>query len=75
MRPRPQAATLALRRCVCRSFPLGKSWRTRRTARHKPKVSVLPLYCAAVILRAFFVKVLFQEQGQAAERGTLPDGY
>jgi len=29
---------------VARS-PLGKSWRTRRTARHKPKVSVL-LYTA-----------------------------
>jgi len=39
-----------------RSFPVGKSWRTRRTARHKPKVSVLlytapPLSCGLSLSR------------------------
>jgi hypothetical protein len=38
-----------------RSFPFGKSWRTSRTARHKPNVSVLLLFCGGVIFRAFFL--------------------
>ena len=40
-----------------RSSPFGKSWRTCSSALHKTNVSVLLLYCTAVILRAFFVKV------------------
>jgi len=38
---------------VGRSFPLGKSWRTRRPARHKPTVPDLPLCCVGVIFRRF----------------------
>jgi len=56
MRHRPQAATLALRRCVCRSFPGGKSWRTLRTARHKPNVSVF----AGILPRRYLAGFLCQ---------------
>ena len=64
----PQGAALAFRRDGCRSaFPRrGKvSWRVRRVARREQIVSVA-LCCAAVILRAFFVKV--QQIGRS-ERG------
>jgi len=57
VRRRPQAATLALRRGVFRSFPLGKSWRTRRMARHKPEVPDLLYAASALSSVAFFVKV------------------
>ena len=57
-RRRLQAATLALRLGICRSaYPPGyTSWRTRCLARYKRYLFVCLLYCAAVILRAFFDK-------------------
>ena len=44
---------------LARLFPYGekRSWRTRRLARYRQYVFVCLLYCAAVVLRAFFVKV------------------
>jgi len=48
-----QAATLALRRWCWSLVPVGKSWRTRRPARHKPTVPDLPLCCVGVIFRRF----------------------
>ena len=40
---RPYAATLISRRGVGRSFPVGKSWRTRCMARRKRNVSDCPM--------------------------------
>jgi len=59
MHHRPKVTNLHYGVVVGRSFLVGKSWRTSRPARHKSNVSVLPVYCAAVVLRAFFVKVGF----------------
>ena len=44
---------------LARPFPYGekRSWRTRRSARYRQYVFVCLLYCTAVVLRAFFVKV------------------
>ena len=53
---RPSAATLISRRGVGRSFPLGKSWRTRRMARRKRNVSDLPYAASPLSCVAFFVK-------------------
>ena len=55
-RRRPQAATLIFRRGVGRSFPTGKSWRTRRMARRKRNVSDLPYTAPPLSCAAFFVK-------------------
>lgn len=54
---RLQAATLVFRRGVGRSFPVGKSWRTRRMARRKRNVSDLPYAAPPLSCVAFFVKV------------------
>lgn len=55
-RCRPQAATLVFWRGVGRSFPLRKSWRTRRTARCKRNVSDLPYAASPFSCAAFFFK-------------------
>ena len=55
-RRRPQAATLIFRCGVGRSFPVGKSWRTRRMARRKRNVSDLPYTAPPLSCAAFFVK-------------------
>ena len=54
-RRRPQAAILIFRRGVGRSFPVGKSWRTRRIARRKRNVSDLPYTAPPLSCAAFFV--------------------
>jgi len=70
MRRRPQAATLALRRWCWSLVPVGKSWRTRRPARHKPTVPDLPLCCVGVIFRRFLCQgAAFRFLLWLAERG------
>jgi len=56
MRCCPQAATLALRHWCWSLVPVGKSWRTRRPARHKPEVPDLLYTASALSSVAFFVK-------------------
>ena len=67
-RRRPQAATLIFRRGVGRSFPVGKSWRTRRIARRKRNVSDLPYTASPLSCVAFFVKERVTEN-RKQERG------
>ena len=68
-RRRPQAATLAFRRGVGRSFSdRGKSWRTRRMARRKRNVSDLPYTASPLSCVAFFVKEHGRGQIEHAKR-------
>jgi len=53
---RPQAANLLCGGGGVRSFPKGKSWRTRRIARHKRNVSDLPYAAPPFSCAAFFFK-------------------
>ena len=65
---RPQAATLVFRCGVGRSFPVGKSWRTRRMARRKRNVSDLPYTAPPLSCVAFFVKEQGRGQIERAKR-------
>jgi len=71
-RRRPQAAILIFRRGVGRSFPVGKSWRTRRIARRKRNVSDLPYTAPPLSCVAFFFKerkMAFSLQTAERKRG------
>ncbi len=74
-RRRPQDATLVFRRGVGRSFPLGKSWRTRCIARRKRNVSDLPYTAPPLSCAAFFVNERNKAKEPDSGKGGRCRGY